>query len=106
MKIRKKLKMTLLLGSIVPLIIFAFINFYFSQTSDINNTMQNNLMRTKAVDEKINGLIDKNLAGIEVLAKNPEIREYDLDKSKQLMVEASKIYPDILSIVLTKLDGN
>lgn len=106
MRIRKKLTMTLLLGSIIPLIIFAFISFYFSETSDINNTMQNNLMRTKVIDEKISGLIDKNLAGVKVLAKNPEIREYDLDKAKKLMAEASKVYPDILSIVLTKADGN
>ncbi|WP_234122465.1 methyl-accepting chemotaxis protein [Clostridium hydrogenum] len=106
MSIRKKLTMALLLGSAVPLIIFAIISFYFSENTDINNTMEINLKRTEVVDEKVSALIDKNLSGIKVMSKNDDIRTYDLSKTKKMLIEASKVYPDISSIVVTKSDGN
>lgn len=95
MNIKRKLTLTLLLASSVPLIIFTIINLFFSQKIAIENALADNFKRAQIVDEKINGLIERNMYGIKSMARNPIISSYDAEKSKQILVESSKVYPDL-----------
>ncbi|NYC37682.1 hypothetical protein [Clostridium beijerinckii] len=104
MNIKRKLTLTLLLASSVPLIIFTIINLFFSQKIAIENALADNFKRAQIVDEKINGLIERNMYGIKSMARNP-ISSYDAEKSKQILVESSKVYPDLSFTAVTKLDG-
>ncbi len=105
MNIKRKLTLTLLLASSVPLIIFTIINSFFSQKIAIENALADNFKRAQIVDEKINGLIERNMYGIKSMARNPIISSYDAEKSKQILVESSKVYPDLSFTAVTKLDG-
>lgn len=105
MNIRKKLTLLLLLASSLPLIIFTGINLYFSQNVATERAMSDNLKKAEVVEEKINGLIDKNLYGIKNLARNPTIRAYDKDQIKPILKESSTVYKDLSGISVDRPDG-
>ncbi|MDS0524861.1 methyl-accepting chemotaxis protein [Clostridium sp. SHJSY1] len=106
MSIRKKLTLSLLLASSLPLIIFIAISYYFSQNTATKNAMNSNLKQVEFVQSKINSLISENMTGIKTLAQNPITRSMDSEKIKPVFVEASKLYPNITSFVASKIDGN
>ncbi|MBD7911912.1 MULTISPECIES: methyl-accepting chemotaxis protein [Clostridium] len=106
MNIRKKLTLILLLASSLPLAIFISISFSFSQNSSTENAMAENLKKAEIVQAEIKNLANENLTGIRVLSKNPLIRTMDSEKIKPILVEAKNVYPNISSIVVSKVDGN
>ncbi|MFL0168633.1 methyl-accepting chemotaxis protein [Candidatus Clostridium helianthi] len=104
MSIKKKLTLLLLITSSLPIIIFALLNLYFSNNAAIESIMSENLKRTEIVKEKIQNLVDRNLSGVQVLARNPIIRSHDVEKIKPVISEAIKVYPDLYG--LTFMDAN
>lgn len=106
MNIRKKLTLILLLASSLPLIIFTVINFCFSQNTATENAMADNFRRVEIIQEKISSLINSNLYNLRIIARNPIIRSYDIIKSKPILIEALKIYPNIAPIEVINSDGN
>lgn len=105
MGIKKKLTLLLLIASALPIIMFTMINLYFSQNLLIGNAMSDNLKRTQIVDQKIINLMDKNLSGIKLLARNPIIRSRDSEKIKPVILEALKVHPELFGITLTDVNG-
>jgi len=95
-----------LLASSVPLIIFIIVNFYFSQKAATENVLANNFKSAQIVEEKTNNLIERNMYGIRSISRNPIIRSYDAEKSKPILSEALKVYPDLVLTVVTKPDAN
>lgn len=106
MSIKKKLIITLLLVSSLPLIIFTFINLYFSKNAATKSAMTENLKRTEVVQEKINNLIDKNLYGVRIISKDPIVRSFDTEKIKPILVESTKVFTDFINTAVTNLGGN
>lgn len=106
MSIKKKLILVILSASIIPLIIFIAINFYFSENTAVKNAMNDNLKRTQVVQQKICALIDENLDNLKILAKTSNIQTYSQEENKTVFAEALKIYPNVRAFVITKVDGN
>lgn len=105
MKLRGKLTLLLILASSIPLIIFIGISLNNSLKTDKENAMEQNLNKTKLVEQQINNLVEKNLYGIKVLATNPTIRTYDTEKIKPILVDAAKTYTDLSPIAVDNLNG-
>lgn len=105
MSIRKKLTLTLLLASFLPLAIFTIITSYFTLNTATQNALTENLKSVRIVEGRINNLIDKNLYGLKVMARNPIIRSYDINKSKPILSESLKVYPELSSITVSNSDG-
>ncbi|EHI97568.1 methyl-accepting chemotaxis sensory transducer with Cache sensor [Clostridium sp. DL-VIII] len=105
MNIKKKLTLLLLVVSSLPIIIFTVVNLYISQNQLIENAKSENLRRTAVVDQKIINLIDENLSGIQLLARNPIVRSYDAEKIRPVIMEALKVHPDLFGITLTEING-
>lgn len=106
MSIKKKLTLAFLLASSMPLIIFIAISFYSSKNTATNNSMNENFKRVEVVQEKVSALINENLYGLKIIAKNPSIISYDEEKSKLALKDALKVYTSFNSYVITKSDGN
>ncbi len=106
MSIKKKLILVILSASIVPLIIFIAVNFYFSENTAVKNAMDDNLNRTEVVQEKICALIDENLDNLKMLAKTSSIKSYNEEENKTVFGDALKIYENVRAFVITKADGN
>lgn len=106
MSIKKKLILALLSASIIPLIIFIAVNFYFSQNTAVKNAMDDNLKRTEVVQEKICALINENLDNLKILAKTSNIKSYNEEENKMVLTDALKIYTNVRAFVITKADGN
>lgn len=106
MSIKKKLTLAFLMASSIPLIIFIVISFYFSKNTATTNSMNENLKRAEVVQEKVSALINENLYGLKIIAKNSDIESYDGEKSKLVLQDALKIYTNFNSSVVTKSDGN
>ncbi|AWI07176.1 methyl-accepting chemotaxis protein [Clostridium drakei] len=105
MSIKKKLTAALFLASSFPLIIFIVISLHFSQRTITESIMSENLRKAQVVQQKIFNLIDKDLSGVRVLAKNPIIRSCDIEKIRPIILEAKKVYPDFFAISLTNPNG-
>lgn len=105
MNIKKKLTLVLLLASFLPLAIFTIITSYFTLNTATQNAMTENLRSVRIVDEKISNLVDKNLYGLKVMARNPIIRSYDIDRSKSILSESLKVYSDLSSVTVSNSDG-
>lgn len=106
MSIKKKLLAVLLLTSVVPLIIFIAISFYFAENTAVKNSMSDNLKRTELVQEKVSALINEDLHGLEMAAKNPSIQSYDKEGINNVLSYNLKVYKSFGSYVVTKPDGN
>lgn len=106
MTIRKKMTLALLFASCIPLIIFIIVNFNFCKSVAVKNALSENFKSGQVVEEKISNLIDKNLSGVKLISQNPVIREYDAQKTKQVLTESIKVYPDLALTAITKPDGN
>lgn len=106
MSIKKKLILTLLLVSSLPIIMFTIINLYFSKSTAVKSAMTENLKRTEVVQEKISNLIDKNLYGVRAMSRDPIVRSFDTEKTKQILQESTKVYTDFINTAVTRLDGN
>lgn len=105
MSIRKKLTLVLLLASFLPLAIFTIITSYLTLNTSTQNAITENSKNVRIVEEQINNLIDKNLYGLKVIARNPIIRSYDIDKSKPILSESLKVCPDLSSITVSNSNG-
>lgn len=101
MNMRRKLTIMLLLASSLPFIILIAISLNSSIKVAKENAAMENMQRAGIVQEKINNFVDKNLYGLKVMAKNPIIRTYDVEKVKPVLVEDAKVYPDLINIVVT-----
>lgn len=105
MNIKKKLTLVLFLSSFLPLIVFSVINFYISKDSVIKNALSENLKSAEIIHAKVNSLIDENLSGIKIISKDPIIESCDINKSKSILKEAVKVYPNFSSLTISNPSG-
>ncbi|SFD46465.1 methyl-accepting chemotaxis protein [Clostridium uliginosum] len=105
MNLKKKLTLTLLLASSIPLITFIGISLNSSLNIAKENAMSENFKKTELVEKEINNLVEKNLYGIKVLATDPTIRTFDIEKIKPVLIDAANIYTDLSPIVVDNLNA-
>lgn len=104
MKLRTRLFLILLSTSLVPLLIFssASISSYISKSR--NDTYQLNEDKLEIAKAEIKGMLEKNLNTLHIIASQPDIRNFDLDKAKTILEEVTKVNSDLI-IALADVNG-
>ncbi|MBP2634742.1 MAG: mcpB 4 [Firmicutes bacterium] len=103
---KKKLLLFLLITSCVPLVIISFVSMYFFDNNVKNS--YHDLSRTKLeqLQFEMQGLTNKHLDLLKMLANNPAIRNFDVANSKPILVEASRAFPMMVPIVVDTAKGS
>jgi len=86
----------LLAISLFPLLIFSYESireFVLKSQKDIYQINQDKLEIAKT---EINGMLEKNINNVHMVVSQPAIRNFDLDNAKTVLVEATKVNPDLV----------
>lgn len=101
MKLKQKLALALIVAGAIPLLIFIVVSLQNAKASAIETALSANQQKAEIVQGKIEYFVDKNLYGVKVLATNPEIKSLSPGTIKPILVDASKVYPDMSPLVVT-----
>jgi methyl-accepting chemotaxis protein len=105
MSIKKKLITIMLLISFIPLVLLSTTMIrYLSKSLEEEKITQFKEIASE-VKLQIDGVLDRPITAIKIVASNPAVGAFDLPQTKSFLVQARKTYPDI-SIVLDDLQGN
>lgn len=104
LKLRSKLLLMLLITSLIPLIIFTVISVTSFLSRSRKYSYQLNEDKLKIVKSEIDGMLEKHFNTLHIIANQPAIRNFDLDKAKSLLVDAAKVNPDLI-ICLDNSEG-
>jgi methyl-accepting chemotaxis protein len=105
MSIKKKLVIIMLLISFIPLVLLSTILIRYLGKSLEEEKISQFKEIAAEVKLQIDGVLDKPITAINMVASNPAVAAFDLAQTKSFLVQARKTYPDI-SIVLDDLQGN
>ena len=105
MKLRTRLFLMLLVTSLISIFIFSAVSssqlFRFSR----DNIHQQNLDKLELVHAEVDGMLDKHFNTLQTIAKQPAVRDFDLDEVKSILTDAVKVNPDIM-LTLDDAEGN
>jgi len=104
LKLRTRLFIMLLTTSLIPLLIFSIISLSFFISNSKADTYKINQEKLEIAKYEINGMLDKNINNLNILANQPAIRKFELDDAREILVDAVKVNTD-LSIALTNYWG-
>lgn len=104
MKLRTRLFLMLLITSLIPLLIFSGVSVYSFVLNSRQDIYQANQDKLEIAIAEINGMIEKNFTTIHMVAKQPAIRNFDLENAKNILVDATMVNPDLV-IALDNHEG-
>jgi len=90
---------------LIPLIIFSALSVSSFISKSIEDTYQLNEDKLETAKAEINKMIEKNFNTLHIIAKQPAIRNFDLDAAKSILVDAAKVNTDLI-ITLDNAEGN
>jgi len=94
----------LLFTGLIPLLIFSVLSLSSFISKSRKDTYQLSEDKLEFAKSEINGMIKKNFTTLRHIAYQPAIREFDLEKAKEILVDAQKVNPDLI-IALDDTDG-
>lgn len=86
----------LLIISLVPLLAFSGVSTSIFGTNARNSIYQVNHDKLEIVKAEVKGMLDKHFATLHIVAKQPAVRNYDLEQVKSILVDAAKVNPDLM----------
>jgi len=86
----------LLITSLVPLLTFSGVSTSSFGVSARKNTYQVNHDKLEIVKAEVRGMLDKHFTALHIIAKQPYVRNFDLEKVKNILVDAAKVDPDLM----------
>lgn len=104
MKLRSKLLSILLSISLIPLLIYALGSITSFVTKSSNDMYLQNEDKLEIVKSEINGMIEKNLNILHIVADQPDIRDFNIDNAKKILENVAKTNSDLI-IALADKDG-
>lgn len=96
MKLRTRLLIMLLIISLVPLLAFSGVSTSIFGKNARNSIYQVNHDKLEIVKAEVKGMLDKHFATLHIVAKQPAVRNYDLEQVKSILVDAAKVNPDLM----------
>lgn len=96
MKLRTRLFSMLLITSFIPLLIFSAVSISSFVADSQKNTYQLNRDKLEIAKAEIEGMLDKHFTTLHTIAKQPAIRNFDLEKVKGILVDAAAVNPDLM----------
>ena len=104
MKLRSKLLSILLSISLIPLLIYALGSITSFVTKSSTDMYLQNEDKLEIVKSEINGMIEKNLNILHIIADQPDIRDFNIDNAKKILENVAKTNSDLI-IALADKDG-
>ena len=104
MKLRSKLLSILLSISLIPLLIYALGSITSFVTKSSTDMYLQNEDKLEIVKSEINGMIEKNLNILHIVADQPDIRDFNIDNAKKILENVAKTNSDLI-IALADKDG-
>jgi len=86
----------LLIISLVPLLAFSGVSTSIFGKNARNSIYQVNHDKLEIVKAEVKGMLDKHFATLHIVAKQPAVRNYDLEQVKSILVDAAKVNPDLM----------
>ncbi|MBM7868283.1 HAMP domain-containing protein [Heliobacterium gestii] len=105
MDLKKKLALLMLLFCGLPLLLFSFITKTMFAANLEDAEKEISFGKSREVQLEISGLIDKNMALLQLLAKTDAVRTFDLENAKPILTETSRLYPDLNPISIDNEKG-
>ena len=96
MKLRTRLFSMLLVVSLIPLLIFSVVSISSFVSKSKQNSYQLSQDKLEIAKAEINGMLDKHFNTLHTIAKQPAVRDFDLEKVKSILVDAAKVNPDLM----------
>ena len=104
MKLRTRLFLMLLVVSLIPLLIFSVVSISSFVSKSRQNTYQLNQSKLEIAKAEISGMLDKHFNTLKTIAKQPAVRDFDLEKVKSILVDAAEVNPDLV-LTLDSAEG-
>jgi len=86
----------LLLTNLISLLVFSAVSISSFGVKSRKSTYQENNDKLEIVKAEINGMLEKHFATLHIVANQPAIRNFELEKVKSIFVDAAKVNPDLL----------
>jgi len=86
----------LLATSLISLLAFSALSIASFVSKSKNDTYQSNQDKLEIVKSEISNMLDKHFTTLRIIANQPAIRDYDLEKVKSILVDAANVNPDLV----------
>jgi len=105
LNLRKRLLVLFLVTSLIPLIIFSAVSVTSFFLKSQKDTYKFNEKKLDSVASEINGMLNNYFGTLRTIARQPAVRNFDLEEVKGILADAARINPD-LDLCLDNKEGD
>ena len=96
MKLKTRLFVILLAVSLISILIYSAVSVSLFISSSKKNTCQVSEDKLEIAKAEISGMLDKHFTTLQTIAKQPDVRNFNLNEVKSILVDAVRVNPDLM----------
>jgi len=95
-KLKTRLFVILLAVSLISILIYSAVSVSLFISSSKKNTCQVSEDKLEIAKAEISGMLDKHFTTLQTIAKQPDVRNFNLNEVKSILVDAVRVNPDLM----------